>query len=155
MTVYIPALTVSCWHAGLLVLRGGFLYTRTHPWARYSWKRDSSDQAKCFQSSIVQWWCWRPPRPSEAHRFVTCSHQKYSSGSSAPKAHIKEGLLHSSHVDTCWCPNSEICSDLRKSAACLSHETILISRWWSRFFSLFPLAPLLGIWCQSFPDSLN
>lgn len=40
--------------------------------------------------------------------FVPCSQQRYTSGSSAPKANINDGPLNSSHAHTCSCLSLEI-----------------------------------------------
>ncbi|GBM69580.1 hypothetical protein AVEN_261646-1 [Araneus ventricosus] len=50
----------------------------------------------------------------EKKSFVPCSQQRYTSGPSAPRAHINNGPLNSSHVDTCRCPIIEIRGNFRK-----------------------------------------
>ncbi|GFS95532.1 hypothetical protein NPIL_412811 [Nephila pilipes] len=50
---------------------------------------------------------WLPDNPGKAYNFITCSQQRYTSYSSAPKAHYNDGPLNSSHLlmtqhtDTC------------------------------------------------------
>ncbi|GBM70540.1 hypothetical protein AVEN_47656-1 [Araneus ventricosus] len=46
----------------------GCLHTSACPSTEYNWKRDSSDQATCFQSSTVQWRRWR----AQARRKAVC-----------------------------------------------------------------------------------
>ncbi|GBM49898.1 hypothetical protein AVEN_92163-1 [Araneus ventricosus] len=43
--------------------------------------------------------------PGEESSFVQCSQQRYTSGPSAPRVHINDGPLNSSHVDTCRSPS--------------------------------------------------
>ena len=141
-------LKIRCSHAGPMD-SWGFLHTCTRLSARYNWKRDSSDQEICFQSSTNQCRCWR----AHERRKTLC--RALSKGTRVGlRLRIPISIMFRRMVHTLTLADGPA---LKSAAICgrvalLSRWTILFSRRWSRSCRIF-LRPQRSRRYYVLPDS--